>query len=262
MKREFKSKLFENFSESLICHPEHLSPPYSDVMVTNRIGEPVHWLIGPYQSLKNLSSDLRMSKYLNSELLERGVSFGFRDTDKPALRPTRQPSYGANIPLVGENHAHERKKLWLPPADSKVKKIWMPTENGALTPGYREIDVYENRRLYHLTQSPQAHHIIEVNNLKRFGLGGKQDKGDFGYFHLPCALFAEEFHQKYIGARLECARSWEGTPDVLLSSLEDLYGGVYQMPGEGLAAVGDATGKMFSALKQELFGPGGDEKPK
>jgi len=59
--------------------------------------------------------------------------------------------------------------------------------------GSRISDRHANVMSYWKTQSPQAHHIVEFNNLEAVGASTRDGSGDLDYLQLPCVLMMRSF---------------------------------------------------------------------
>jgi hypothetical protein len=214
------------------CKPIALSEPFINVYVTDDLGQPWHWLIGKYRDLRSVAKQLRTNKKLCDELWDNGVRFGFRTsgknpTDVPPLGRKRQKAYG------------DMKQRAVTADFSKKRGIpVLQPVRPAPSPSHRISDEFSNVDTYWETQTPQAHHIVEFDNLESLGLSTR-GTGDLDYYGLPCVLLMAEFHQRYISSVLKHLHGFNGktlSPEkktAALKNLEGAYKALYDQSAHG-----------------------------
>ena len=199
-----------------ICEPVALPAPYQQVLITKDAGPRGHWLVGTHPDLSRLARELRTNEYLGGLLNERGARLGFRKTDVPPHGLKRRRGYEANLEREAGDHTAERKKL-----------LHLQLSPEIAPPANRLGDWLRNVELYWQTQTPQAHHIVEYNNLRRIGISEEKGDGELDYRQLPCVLLMPEFHQRYISSYLKETHDYTGTNEELLAKYEAIYEELY-----------------------------------
>jgi hypothetical protein len=126
--------------------------------------------------------------------------------------------------------------------------------SGAAPPKSRITDALANVETYWTTQSPQAHHIVEFNNLEQVGVSHKQGTEDLDYDQLPCVLFIAELHQRYVSSLLKDTHNWRGQPAQLLLRLMTTYENIYRTQAPGLLSLWRISEVVLDVADQKLRG--------
>jgi hypothetical protein len=158
------------------------------------------WLVGPYEALTPLATDLRQNEGLRDLLTKKKVRLGLRETDCPPDEVERQERYGKTIP--GQDRAKDF-------TGARVKSLATPFRADQPAPVNRISDQRENVKTFWATQTPQSHHIVEFNHLEKLGLSHLQGRGELDHPRLPAVLLAAEFHQRYISAIFKQTHGWD-----------------------------------------------------
>lgn len=111
-------------------------------------------------------------------------------------------------------HLTSYKKLPAEKYDEAIQflnQIARPVRVLKTFPVRRKTDREENVKSFWDSQTPQSHHIVEFNNLKKLGVSRKDGSESMDYDQLPAVLLAAEFHQRYISAALKPAHNWGKT---------------------------------------------------
>jgi hypothetical protein len=155
------------------------------------------WMIGRYTDQIKLATDLRNNVVAQDLMGEHQVRLGFRQTDVAPFNIDRQARYGSKIVGAHQNtnFVGQRKDM----GGTPVKAGEAPTN--------RRSDREENVKLYWFSQTPQSHHVVEYNNLKKIGISKPSGSNEFDHGNLPCVLLAAEFHQRYISSVLKPTHS-------------------------------------------------------
>jgi hypothetical protein len=200
-----------------ICVPAALPKPYCSLLVTQAGDGRMKWLIGDHPTLARLANQLRSDESLCDQLIARNIYFGFRKTDTPPVGLKRQPSYGRLIlnKILDGNKRRVHAKL-------------PPLRDDDNTGTARISDKFLTVKNYWRTQSPQAHHIVEFNNLATIGVSRRTGKRDLDYDGLPCVLLMAEFHQRFVSSHLKETHIWTGSQSQLLKNLKLLYAKIYR----------------------------------
>jgi len=174
------------------------------------------WLIGQYNTLAALATDLRNDAGLRELLTHYGVRLGLRRTDVPPANIEPQKSFG---PLVqGANYDQDFTKM-------REKRLALPIRDTSPTPPNRRDDREENVKRYWESLTPQSHHIVEFKNLETLGVSHRPGLGKMDYDQLPAMLLAAEFHKCYICPLLKPAQLWG--KEQLQKDMKTLYSNLY-----------------------------------
>ena len=203
------------------CEPMAMPEPYPGVLLFRQLVDNTHWLVGQYGDLRRIETDLRWSPPLRSMLTSRRVRIGLRADDVPPAELERQERYGSTIP------GQDRQTDFAP---VRAKSLAPPVHVDRPVSGNRRGDREQNVKDYWRTQTPQAHHIVEFNNLETLGASQKVGSSEMDYQQLPAVLLAAEFHQRYISSILKPAQEWERKQ--LLAEIVSVYRGIYQGRGQ------------------------------
>lgn len=233
--------IWEEISRSSVCDPVSLPEPYTEALVTRDPGCSQHWLIGPHPILNRLAKQLRSDQVLCELLRERGVCFGFRVTDVPPLARNRQKSYGDRVTRATTDHSKQRRETKHQPVYSAV-----------LAPTARVTDEFACVETYWATQTPQAHHIVEFNNLEAVGVSCVGGAGDLDYDRLPCVLLIAEFHQRYVSSVLKSMHKWQGRSRQLLKQLRPCYETIYRKQAPGLLSLWHISKIILDTAERKL----------
>ena len=152
-----------------------------------------HWLIGSYQQLTQLATAIRNNSELQFFLSEHSIRLGLRDSDVPPAFIPYQKGYGTNIP--GKNLGVKSQIL-------RTNSIAI-TERVIVRPGQRITDLWQNIANFWNSQTPQSHHIVEFNHLRKIGVSQRSGDDPLDHAQLPCVLLSAEFHQRYISLILK-----------------------------------------------------------
>jgi hypothetical protein len=233
-------RLLPQLVSSGICAPAGLPGKYQNVFLTPNTTESLYWVIGPYPVLCELSKELRTNQELSESLLKNGIQFGFRKTDKPPTGLTRQKEYGkSEAQPVGDF------------SESRLIETHIPIKGKEVT-SCRISDQYSNIMEYWKTQSPQAHHIVEFNNLEAARVSTRTGSGDLDYQLLPCVLMMAEFHQRYITSKLKDTHGWDDRPAELIKKLRARYDQIYFSDAPQLASLGKISAAKFSVAAKMI----------
>jgi hypothetical protein len=174
------------------------------------------WLVGRYQDMTRLATDLRTDQVLRDFLSANRVRIGLRTTDVAPADIERRRNYGPLVP--GENRDRDFTAARVNPVSQPVHAQPAPTAN-------RKTDREENVKSFWDTQTPQSHHIVEFNNLETLGVSRKAGDAEMDYLQLPAVLLAAEFHQRYISAVLKPSqkREREKLQAGMVSTYRSLY---------------------------------------
>jgi hypothetical protein len=196
-----------------------MAEPYPNVLFfqTPQAEDQTHWVVGQYKDLAKLETQLRYQEVLRNILTEHRVRIGLRNSDAPPARVARQERYGPTVP--GE-HRHTSFIA------KRVNALAPPVRSDRPVPVNRRGDREQNVKDYWATQTPQAHHIVEFNNLETLGVSRASGAAEMDYQQLPAVLLAAEFHQRYLSSILKPAQKWEKAK--LLGDIAPLYQGIYQ----------------------------------
>ena len=224
------------------CRKAGLPAPYKSLLITPECGKEWHWLIGRHPELTKLASELRFNSDVCTTLLNKKVRFGFRVSgehgypkDLPPLTLARQERYGTAKKRDTIDHSKERTDEICKPANRIKHQVYGTKTMDS--PKSRKGDEYANVATYWASQTPQAHHIVEYNNLKALGLSKPGSADELDYDSLPCVLLMAEFHQRYISSVLKPTHLVEteklkATPDKS-EALNEIYKALYaQCPQE------------------------------
>ena len=74
--------------------PVGLAGKFQNVLLAFNPTESRYWVVGTYPVLCELSKELRSNDELRQLLFDKGIQFGFRETDKPPTGLIRQKEYG------------------------------------------------------------------------------------------------------------------------------------------------------------------------
>ena len=162
-----------------------------------RVSDGTSWLVGRYNELTRLATNLRDSETLRDYLSAKKVRLGLRSSDVPPADVERQKHYGSTIPGPMVDYTSLR-----------VRSTAQPVNPQSPPPINRKSDREENVKTFWATQTPQSHHIVEFNNLETLGFSNKVGVREQDYLNLPAVLLAAEFHQRYITAILRPAQYW------------------------------------------------------
>lgn len=199
------------------CEPVPMPAPHSEIQffrVPFKDGE--HWLVGRYLELRKVAKYLRSQGELRDILSGNHVRLGLRDTDTPPKDVEAKERFGATV--KGE---HGQTDFTFKRIDSLAR----PARPERPIPVNRRGDREQNVKDFWDTQTPQAHHIVEFNNLEGLTESKKTGKGDMDYGQLPAVLLAAEFHQRYISSILKPAQKWDQKR--LRAEISVLYQGIY-----------------------------------
>jgi hypothetical protein len=219
---------------------EPLDPPYASLLVTRDPEQELHWLVGPHPALSDFATKLRTDPSLSAVLEARDIRLGFRRSDRPPLGATRQESYGAKVVRAVADHTAERTTALLPRVRPDRPE-----------PTWRISDRLENVLDYWSTQTPQAHHIVEFNNLEKVGVSHEKGSDDLDYKGLPCVLLMAEFHQRYISSHLKPTHGWPQRRSDLLARLRPVYESIYT-PVSGFASLWNISVLVFEHAERAL----------
>jgi len=223
-----------------ICMPAGLTGNFHNVFLAPNPTESRNWVVGTYPVLCELSRELRINHELCQSLFEKGIQYGFRETDKPPTGLIRQKEYGTLEAQPAGNFSKSRKiETHTPIAKKKVC-------------GFRISDQYTNIMSYWKTQSPQAHHIVEFNNLEAVGVSTRTGSGDLDYHQLPCVLLMAEFHQKYVSSKLKDTHTWDEQRAELIKKLRVRYDQIYYSDAPQLASLGKISAAIFTVAEQMI----------
>lgn len=232
--------IWERIRQLGVCEPAGLPPPYTDLLWTSNPKNEDHWLVGRHPLLSNLAYTLRYDKGLFDRLRATGVQFGFRAQDIPPLRAKRQESYGTAVATAVVNHSRERRQTLHEPL------------RGSQPPLARQGDKLANVLGYWATQTPQAHHIVEFNNLKAAGVSRRSGTNDLDYDGLPCVLLIAEFHQRFISSQLKFTHASEGSAKEILALLRPPYENLYRKRVPKLVALWSISEIILDAAENEI----------
>ena len=152
-----------------------------------------HWLIGSYQQLTTLATAIRNNLELQIFLSEHAVRLGLRDSDVPPAFIPRQKGYGTGIPVKN------------PGTKPQIIRMHHTADSGRIIvpSGQRITDLWKNVADFWNSQTPQSHHIVEFNHLRKIGVSQRSGDEPLDHAQLPCVLLAAEFHQRYISLILK-----------------------------------------------------------
>jgi len=164
-----------------------------------RLSDGTGWLVGRYNELTRLATNLRDDAALRDFLSRENnrVRLGLRASDAPPAGVERQERYGSTV--AGVNAATDFRGL-------RLGSSAPPVNPGNPAPINRKSDREENVKTFWATQTPQSHHIVEFNNLETLGFSKQIGVRDQDYLQLPAVLLAAEFHQRYFSAILKPAQ--------------------------------------------------------
>jgi hypothetical protein len=203
--------------ESLpICEKLHLEEPYRRILLI-RIEDKTHWLVGPFKELTKVATDLRGSPDLCNKLSENLVRIGLRRDDKPPLGLKRQVAYGQDI--RGADYGTNFTA-------SRVDPVAEPFQANSPLSVNRLRDRKENVKTFWNTRTPESHHIVEFNHLKKLGVSKEKGEREIDYQGLPAMLLAAEFHQRYISSILKETHHWDR--QVLNAKILAIYESLYR----------------------------------
>ncbi len=241
-----------------VCENNSLSAPWDKLLLTRAVGAHGCWLVGPHPDLSSLATKLRDEPALCLRLHEAKVRFGFRATDVPPLNAVRQERYGNKVFRKGTldfqgQRLHQMIKT--------AKELKHPTLS-IPPPNFRKSDLLVNVGTYWATQTPQAHHIVEFNNLAGMGLSTEGGSEELDYDQLPCVLLMAEFHQRYISSVLKQThfrkpKDKKESLDVV-AQLRKTYQGLYQYGSFNqqehapLGALWEISDIVFKAVEAKL----------
>ena len=237
------ARIWEQIAQSGLCEPARLPRPYGGVLLSSGRNPNDRWLVGPHPVLNRLAKQLRHDETLCDLLRARRVHFGFRSTDVPPLSCKQQKSYGDTVSRPVADHSKQRR-------ESGHQAV----RSDAPPPKSRITDALANVEAYWSTQSPQAHHIVEFNNLEEVGVSRRLGLEDLDYDRLPCALFVAEFHQRYISSLLKETHNWRGQPAQLLARLRRVYENIYRKQAPSLLSLWRISEVILNAAEQALRG--------
>lgn len=186
---------------------------YGQPLIFN-LNDGTGWLVGPYQTLRTIATACRNEEWAQDFLAGVHARFGFRSTDVAPADLKRQKSYGTN--QTGQNAGRDYTGQRKPGAPEPVV--------GGQAATNRISDRYENIQTYWQTQTPQAHHIVEYNNLHSIGVSG-EGQAEMDYDRLPAVLLMAEFHQRYISSILKPTHDMG--MDVLKARMYSIYQNIY-----------------------------------
>ncbi|MFO1499878.1 MAG: hypothetical protein U1G07_16045 [Verrucomicrobiota bacterium] len=209
--RRFYEGLFREFRSA---EGEAVQWIEEGVVFINREG----FIFGPYEVLKKLAENARVTAETRTWLEAIGSRFGFRESDRFIPAGERQFTRRAEVPdRAGPSAAElERRVEQRAPGSSPTSRR---TE---LNPA--DEDYFQDRSL-------EAHHLLEDNVMKAFGM----DTGNFAHGVAPCVLLNYETHQKYltrlfavgsaeldVAARriIQAGRDWPTAHRLLTAALE------------------------------------------
>lgn len=185
-------------ADSEICRPAQIICEFPNLFVVTGMNPEARWVIGPHPALSQMATQLRSSERLCALLSRNKIRMGFRETDcPPRFGIPAQKRYGDMKERTVTDHSRDRKHPITVPV-SEIKGL--PAEP---PPNWRKSDQFSNVESYWATRTPEAHHIVEFNNLKQLGLSTEKGSGELDYDHLPCVLLMAEFHQRYISSALK-----------------------------------------------------------
>lgn len=223
-----------------ICMPASLPGKFENVLLAPNPKESRYWVVGTYPVLCELSKELRTNEELSGLLLKNGIQFGFRETDKPPTGLTRQKDYGkSEAQPVGDFSEKRLIETHIPIKEDNVANC-------------RISDQYPNIMEYWKTQSPQAHHIVEFNNLEAAGVSTRTSGGDLDYHQLPCVLLMAEFHQRYVTSKLKDTHGWDEQPAELIKKLRARYDQIYFSDAPQLASLGNISAAIFTVAAKMI----------
>lgn len=211
--------LWDQIRKLPACERVAMAEPYPDVLLLQspHTEGKTRWLVGQYKDLAKIETQLRYQQALRDILTEHRVRVGLRNSDAPPAEVERQERYGPTVP--GE-HRHTSFIA------KRVNALAPPVRSDRPVPTNRRGDREQNVKDYWDTQTPQAHHIVEFNNLETLGVSRASGAAEMDYQQLPAVLLAAEFHQRYISSILKPAQKWDKTK--LLADIAPLYRGIYQ----------------------------------
>ncbi len=237
-----QNKLWNAISNLRGC--KLVTPPksYAPLFLLKTKVDKTGWLVGPYRDMTWLATDLRTDKALRDFLEKNRVRLGLRETDVPPEDIERQEGYGTTV--RGEHHDKDFSGAR---RDAKAQAV---SESSAASVS-RKTDREANVKSFWDSQTPQSHHIVEFNNLKKLGASRSGGEAEMDYLQLPTVLLAAEFHQRYISAVLRPAQHWgaEGLRSEIAGVYRKLYLGrselfepLWRISQEILRRAGDIPG--------------------
>ena len=198
-------------AESKICKPEPM-PGFQGLLAVDGGVPERRWLIGPHPELSRIATGLRNNAQHCAILSSKCIRLGFRKTDcPPKYGVAAQESCGEMQEQAVTDHSLNRQNPIIRSA-KEIKQQLKPSVSKPLKPppDWRKSDEFPNVQSYWATQTPQAHHIVEFNNLEQLGLSSLDGTGELDYKQLPCVLLMAEFHQRYISSALKLTHNGVG----------------------------------------------------
>ena len=230
---EENAGLLSHLVSSGICKPANLTGNFEKVILLPSANESFNWLVGTYPILCSLAKQLRSDKDLQKIITDLNICFGFRKTDIPPTGLARQREYGNMQPRPAADFRKYR-----------IAKEHTPAVHNTSSP-HRLSDQFQNVEIFWATQSPQAHHIVEFNNLKKAGVSTANGNSDLDYLQLPCVLLMAEFHQRYVSSKLKDTHTWDDQPAELIKKLQAKYDKIYCTDAPKLASLGKISTAIF-----------------
>jgi hypothetical protein len=182
------------------CKPVTPLKNFPQFFLFQTLVDDTSWLVGPYEDLTKFATGLRREILLRDFLSANRIRIGLRDTDIPPTNIKRQKGYGAFI--QGKNRDKDFTAARLNPTAQ-------PVHMEKTAPVNRKSDREENVKGFWESRTPESHHIVEFNNLKKLGVSHKRGNEEMDYLQLPAVLLAAEFHQLYISAILKPTQKLE-----------------------------------------------------
>ena len=222
------------------CVPAGLTGKFESVLMAPNAKESLNWLVGTYPVLCEMSKSLRTSESLYKLLCEKGVQYGFRKTDKPPTGIIRQKEYGKSEAQPAGDFSK-----------SRIIETHTPISKDKVCDS-RISDHYANIKSFWKSQSPQAHHIVEFNNLEMVGVSTRTGSGDLDYKQLPCVLLMAEFHQRHVSSKLRDTRTGDDQPAERIKKLRARYDQIYCSHAPQLASLGKISAAIFTVAEQMI----------
>jgi hypothetical protein len=204
---------------------------------------PKGWLIGSYAALCELADALKWDPNRNGykiEALEAKLRkcrprFGLRKTDRPPQR-----EFQKKMDEFDELTVEEELELASDQGLDKLiaRRTASPEAyrgrgeagggKNATSAEPRRAELYDEVRDFWISQTLQAHHIVEDNIVKKLGLRAPE----LARAEAPAVLLAPEFHQRYLAVPKAEREAFNNklTPESAFIALRKISAGLYLHP--------------------------------
>ena len=232
--------LWEAIRNLKSCRHLAMPEPYPGVLYFEPLattGRGFCWLVGSYRDLRSIATDLRYSDGLQATIAGANVGFGLRNSDIPPAHVAAQERYGAT--RRGPHAATDFRS-------QRTSGLAKPVRADGVESINRKSDRELNVASYWKTQTPQAHHIVEFNNLETLGASRASGEREMDYQQLPAVLLMAEFHQRYISSILKPAHRMDAAK--LRRDIWDVYRNIYQRQHPMLKPLWDISELILTQL--------------